>query len=543
MKKKTVRWFLIGIMLTTLFLSACQNATPEEPEVIEEVAAEVDYNPDDSPPLRLAVTRPTQLNPLMNGNDSLYQVYHLVFESLITFDEAFDVEPLLAESWEVDELGLSVTFQLRENITWHDGEPFLPEDVIFTVQVLKEKAASIQYPNLYVNNIQQISDVRKTGDHSVRITFTRPFSNALETLVFPILPQHLFAGGNRNLLNTAQFPMVGTGRYQVANFDASRSMKLEYYPAYWGRKPYIEEIDITIVPDKEAQLSLFESGEIDLVEPMSVDWLKYTDQEKVSGFTYPSTQYEFIGFNFRLESWKNRELRQAVSHALDRESIINTIFFGHGSVTNVPMQPASWLYEEESGTAAFDPERARELVAEALLPEDAVFTLLTNAENPMRVKTAEVIADSLEEAGLAVAVEALGWNELQERLAAGEFDMVLTGWHFSMIPDLSFAFHSTQEEMGNFIGYQNEAMDQLLETAFAAPNRARKEEAWHRIQQHIAAELPYVSLFYKEYAVLYRTTLRGELTPIQFNIFRGIETAYLIRPRDEAAEASENEPR
>jgi peptide/nickel transport system substrate-binding protein len=104
-----------------------------------------------------------------------------------------------------------------------------------------------------------------------------------------------------------------------------------------------------------------------------------------------------------------------------------------------------------------------------------------------------------------------------------------------VIPDLSFAFHSTQTGAGNMINYQNEEMDRLLETAFSAPNEREKKEAWNRLQDHITSELPYISLLFKEHAVMHQATLKGELQPTQFNIFRGIETSYLIRTRDNTA--------
>lgn len=525
----------LALLLAVMNLTACQTPATEIPEEVSEETADLNYNPADSPPLRLAVTRPMRMNPLLNDNDTLFQVYHLIFEGLITFDHEMKPEPLLAESWELDPQGMSVTFHLRSNVTWHDGEAFGPDDVVFTFQVLREQAANLTYPNLYVNNLQQVSDVRKAGDNAVRFTFTRPYSNALESLAFPVLPQHLFTGSNRSRLTSGQFPLVGTGRYQVESFEASRLMKLHYYPNYWGRKPYIEEIDITIVPDHQAQLSLFESGEIDLVEPLTVDWIKYTDHETVSGITYPSTQYEFIGFNFRQEIWHNRNLRQAVAHAIDRNAMMKHIFFGHGYLTDVPVLPISWLYHGEPLRYTHDVTEARRLVESVELPESAIFTLLTNEENLQREKTANAVAEAMAEVGITIEVETVPWNVFQERLAAGQFDLVLSGWHFSMIPDLSFAFHSTQESGGNFIAYENETIDQLLESVFAAPGEAQKLERWQQLQQELLQEVPYVSLLFKEHAVLHRTSLKGELSPNQYNIFRGIENAYLIPRREEAA--------
>ncbi len=546
MKKWTLIWSMMVLLIITLSLSACEQQPPEEVEVQEEVVIE-DYKPEDSLPLRLAITRPTQLNPLLNANDTLYQVYHLIYESLVSFDENMDLVPLLAESWELDDSGSRVTFNLRQDVTWHDGELFKPEDVVFSFQVLRNHMNAIEYPNVYTTNLQQISDVRITGDNSVTFTFTRPYSNALETLVFPILPQHVFASTNDALLTSNDFPIIGTGRYQLEEYDASREMTLRYYASYWGRKPYVDEIDISIVPDREAQISMFENGEIDLVEPVAVDWLKYTDNEQVKGISFPSSHYEFIGLNFRDELWQQKDLRQAIDRSIAREDIINAIYFGHGTATKVPVHPISWLYkqseamEDETEAEETEVDETVESIEIITLPEETEFVLLTNSENPLRMKTAETIVPALEEIGLKVRVEAVPWDEMQDRLLTGDFDMVLTGWHFSLIPDLSFAFHSTQESMGNFIGYSSEDMDSLLEAAFFAPNRQEKEMAWHSIQDYLQEELPYISLFYKEKAVLYRTTLRGELSPTQYNIFNGIETAYLIKPQESVANNDEEQ--
>lgn len=540
MKKTTLRWAMMVILLSALALSACDQQPTEEVDAPEEEMIE-DYNPEESLPLRLAITRPTQLNPLLNTNDTLYQAYHLVYESLVAFDENMDLEPLLAESWEIDESGSRITFNLRQNVTWHDGELFKPEDVVFSFQVLRNQINSIEYPNLYVTNLQQVSDVRKTGDNSVTFTFTRPYSNALETLVFPVLPQHLFANVNDAKLGSDDFPIVGTGRYQVSEYDASREMKLRYFPSYWGRKPYIDEINIRIVPDRQAQISMFENGEIDLVEPEAVDWVKYTDNDQVKGIRFPSSHYEFIGFNFSDERWHHKELRKAIDLALPREDIINAIYFGHGAATKVPVHPVSWLFKQPETMEEPGMSEAMEMMESILLPEDKSFVLLTNTENPLRVKTAETIASTLEALELTVLVEPVDWEEMQARLADGNFDMVLTGWHFSLIPDLSFALHSTQGAMGNFISYSSEEMDGLLETAFFAANRENKKMAWQHIQGYLEEELPYISLFFKDKAVLYRTTLRGELAPTQYNIFNGIETAYLIKPRAAVSETVENQ--
>ena len=531
MKKKLFVGLIVIVVLAVGVFSGCQE-NESDPVDHEPTDEEIVYNPEDSLPLRLAVTQPTALNPLFNGNESLFQLNHLIYESLITFDEHMNVEPLLAESWEMDEDSRSVTFRLRDNVQWHDGEPFVPEDVVFTFQVLREMGEHVAYPNVYAGNLNQVADVRKIDEHQVRFSFTRPYSNALETMVFPILPHHRFTGTERRLLQSDDFPMVGTGRYRVDEYEVSRSIRLHYFPGYWGQKPYIDRIDVQIVPDRQALISLFENGKIDMVEPVTVDWEKYTDNESVEGVSYPSTHFELIGFNFENPWLQERSLRQAVAHSINRETLLEQVYFGHGTLTDVPFPPHSWLYPQEELRYVHDIDRAQGLLAELDLPEDFSLRLLTNSGNPLREKAAEQIAEFMETIGIAVELEILEWNDVQERLSERDFDLVLTGWQMSMLPDLSFAFHSTQLDDGNFIGYVSEPMDVLLENAFTASNKDEKNQRWNDILDYVREEIPYATLFFKEHALLYRTTMRGDLSPTHFNIFRGIETAYLIGPRE-----------
>ncbi len=529
------KWFiaLCLLMITSLLFFGCQDTSTEQDETDTDHAAEIEINPEDSGPLHFAVIRPDNLNPLFNGNQSLTQMYHLVYESLVTFDDQLEMMPLLAKEWEWDERGHSILFTLRQDATWHDGEPFVPEDVIFTINSMKDQLNQLEYPFVHANIINQISDVRKVDDHQVRISFNRPFSSGLEAMVFPVLPHHVFAESGRGLLNSEDFPIIGTGPYHVVEYDKTRSFQLNYFDAYWGETSYIKEIFVSVVPDREAAMSMFESGEIDLVEPLSIDWTKHTDRDEITGKSFLSNRYEFIGFNFDHEWLSQKELRKAIAYAIDREQILQKLYFNHGKIIDTPVFPESWLNQMDDIKYSYDANQAASMIGEMEIPEGTVFTLLTNEDNQLRVATAQVIAEFLTAAGLETEIETVPWEQLQERTDEGRFDMILTGWHLSVLPDLSFAFHSTQINDGNFIGYQNDVMDEILENIFAASNQNQKKQEWLRFQEFFVEEMPYVSLFFKDHAILHRETLRGDLRPNVYSIFRGIETTYIVTPAEE----------
>lgn len=514
-------------------LLACQDSSTEQEEEQTDQTTEIEVNPEDSGPLHFAVTRSDTLNPLFNGNPSLTQMYHLIYESLVTLDENHEVVPLLAKEWEWDESGQSIVFTLRQDVKWHDGEPFVAEDVVFTVNAMKRQLNQLEYPFVHADIINQISDVRKIADHQVRVSFSRPFSSGLEAMVFPVLPQHVFADTGQNLLNSDKFPILGTGPYRVKKYDKTRSFELNAFDGYWGKKPYIKEMFVTVVPDREAAMSMFESGEIDLVEPLSVDWTKHTDRDEVTGKSFLSNRYEFIGFNFDHEWLSQKELRQAIAYAIDREQILQKLYFNHGIISDTPVSPESWLNQMEEIKYEYNVDLAESMIKEMEIPEGTTFTLLTNEDNPLRVATAQIIAESLTAMGLETEMEAVAWEQLQERTKEGSFEMILTGWHLSILPDMSFAFHSTQKADGNFIRYENDRMDEVLQDIFAAIEPNQKKKEWLKFQELFVEEMPYVSLFFKKHAILHRETLRGDLRPDVYNIFRGIESAYIVTPMEQ----------
>ena len=250
-----------------------------------------------------------------------------------------------------------------------------------------------------------------------------------------------------------------------------------------------------------------------------------------------------------------RTLRKAIAYGIDRQAIIQNLYLGHGTQIDVPIHPDSWLISDKANTYGYNFELAKRDIDKlgwADIDEDGILedeegnkislNLLTNTYNLMRLRTAEFIKEDLEKLGIGVniipvkektddiTVEDIEvqWEEINNHLLSGDFDMVLLGWQLSIIPDLSFAFHSSQIDYNtNFIRYSNETMDQLLETTFLDGNRQNKTVNYDKLQSHIVEDLPYISLFFKNKALLIDSKIIGDLDPTFFNPYRGIERAYI----------------
>ncbi len=537
MNKKRFILFMIFIML---FFTACTKEMNQEGEAPPEEVAEENLEPIEGGSFKLSVTRFNTINPLFNNEPSLKQVHQLIYEGLVAFDQELNIKPMLAQGWTISDDGQSIDFVLRKDVKWHDGEAFTAEDVIFTYQVIKGNMQQIKNTSIYQMSLQHISDMRAVGDGVVRVTFTRPFSNGLEVMTFPILPKHLFEGANRSKLADDSFPIIGTGPFQLAEHQRMKELKLTRNSQYWAKKPYIEAVEVVIVPDREAQISLFDNGDIDFAQPLSIDWARFADNKNSNVYEYVSNNLEFLGFNFKNQLLQDKNIRKAIAFGVDRHKIVKNIYLNHGTVTDVPINPHSWLYNQESLQHGYDIEKAQEILesqgyqrsstTEWRTGEDNKplhFKLITNSNNLLREKTAYFIQEELAALGIEIEVVLLEWEEFNKAIDKRDFDMILGGWELSHVPDLSFAFHSSQTDRTNFISYQDEKMDELLVKAFSAPSREEKYECYQELQQHIAEELPYFNILFQNGAVMAKDKIKGDLVPHHQNHFNNVSEWFI----------------
>lgn len=293
---------------------------------------------------------------------------------------------------------------------------------------------------------------------------------------------------------------------------------------------------------------------------IGVNWEKYAQNDRIKALEFVSANYEFLGFNFSKEIFhgeKGESIRRAIAYAIDRQTIIEKLYLGHGTQVDVPIHPDSWLLSEKANTFGYNLDLAKEelkklkwkdLDGDGILEDEngqvVNFNILTNTYNPMRFRTAELIKEDLIKLGINIIINPESkkdditvedveqqWTEINETLATGEYDIALLGWQLSVIPDLSFAFHSSQISYNtNIIHYTSENMDKQLMDAFLIGTREEKLKAYDELQSIIVKELPYISLLFKNKALLIDTKIVGDLQPTFFNPYNGIDKCYI--PKD-----------
>ena len=550
--------FLILILLTSC--NIVENISQTEDDSLEESFDSSEFEPEYGGHIILPITKINSLNPLTVNNESYFYFSKLIFESLFDFDKNFNVIKELAEDYTFKSDNV-VSIRLKDNVYWHDGEKLRAEDVAFTINTIKYANNETAYKKMWkefvgdysYSNLNRIVDAKVIDDLTIEIWFDNGVGNKLEILTFPIIPRHKFVDGAENVqayqkaLNEENYIPVGTGPYKFVSFQKSKSIELVYNEDYRKGRPYIEKITGKILRDKDLVLTAFEAGQVDIALSTGFDWDKFNENTSVRIIEFVSQGCEFLGFNFRKEFFNKygAELRKAIAYGIDRQAIIESVFFGHATQSDLPIHPDSWVLSGSSNIYGFNMDKARQELEKLGWEDrdldgyyededgkDITLRLITNSYNPLRQKTADLIVENLNQLGIHVVKDypdnipdnltekdiAEQWNNVKEKISKGDFDIALLGWNLSPVPDLTFAFP--------YIGYNNDVMNEAL-AQLNSSNEEGKLKAHERVQSIILQDLPYISLFFKNQALLINNKIRGNIDPTFYDIYRNIEEWYI----------------
>ncbi|TCK98201.1 peptide/nickel transport system substrate-binding protein [Natranaerovirga hydrolytica] len=537
---KTTRNLLIVILLViSLAFVGCQendiigedngNGTQDEGDNRVEIP-----DPDFGGTIQLSITNPETLNPIQNKDRDIDQFLQLVYEPLFVLNEEEKPVPNLIETYTISDSGTYIDIKLKENLHWHDGEPIVAGDIIFTYEALRAADLDVVYKKC-VENIARMS---KLDEDEVRVYFNQESILNVYAFLFPIIPEHYYEGNLNNDSNASMSP-VGSGMYQFDAFVSNNSIELSRNDNWLGGDIYIDKVIGNVIHDNDAKAESFKQNLTHVFNPSILNWQNYSDREKIKTMTYTTYYYDFIGFNFDNNVLDNQGIRQAIAFAIDREAIVNTLYVGNGVVSDVPLHPNSWLGESIDNHYALDVEEASNLLEqngwsekneEGILTSGAStlsFDLLVNQNDSIKLELANLIEEQLHDIGIEIIVNPVDYESYQNALMEGNYDMVLGAWKLSPIPDLSFAFHSDSNPQYNFINYSDPQMDSLLNNAYRSFNEEDALTAYDELLSYIQTELPYFSLFFNDSATFLGQDVFGELKPNTYNVYKDFNHLYM----------------
>lgn len=418
----------------------------------------------------------TSLDPHQGKETPAVQVNTQIFDTLVTVDpETNEVVPQIAESWEqMDDQ--TYVFKIREGIKFHDGSDLTAEDVKFSLDRARNSAAVS-----YIVNF--IEEVTVDDDHTVTVKTTAPYAPTLRNLAIPfaaIVPKAVVeADENAFILNP-----VGSGPYKFVEWNQGDHVTLKAFDDYYAGKPETENLIMKVIPETSQRTIALETGEVDLAYDLAVnDIPKVNSDDKLTVYEIPSLTCWYVSMNMNKKPFDNPKVREAMSMAIDRQTIIDTINAGSGQTADSIIAPAVFGYYS-TGVKEYNPTKAKELLAEAGYPNGFSTTLWVN-DNQSRIEMCQAMQAMLLEVGVQCNLEVLEFGSFISRTTAGDHDLAYFGWTTSS-GDADYSYysleHSTQQgAAGNRSFLADPDVDKLIEEARSNTNEEERKELYKEL--------------------------------------------------------------
>lgn len=448
------------------------------------------------------------LVPILASDGASSQVCGLIFNGLVKYDKDLSLVGDLAEKWEVLDDGLVIIFHLKKGIKWHDQVLFTAADVEFTYKSLIDPA--IRTP--YSGDFEKVKSFEVLDDYTIKITYKESFSPGLASWGMGIMPQHILENEDLNVTEFSRSP-IGTGPYKLTTWKTQESIVLDSNKDYFEGRPYIDKCVFRIIPDGATMFLELQTKGIDYMGLSSLQYARQTGtdffKKQYNKFRYQGFSFTYMAYNLKDQKFSDLRVRQAINYAIDRQELIDGVLLGMGTECTGPFAYRSWAYNKEIQSVGFDPNKSLELLAQAgwKFNENGVlekngeifqFTIITNQGNDERKRAAEIIQKRLNKIGMQVKIKIVEWSAfINDFVNQRKFETLLLGWSMSLDPDIYDIWHSSKTKLGefNFIGFENNEVDALLEQGRREFNQEKRKQIYNRVHQIIYNEQPYLFLY------------------------------------------------
>jgi peptide/nickel transport system substrate-binding protein len=469
--------------------------------------------------VRSLSNEPETLNPILahDAYESIINYHSGIVEGLVNRDnDNPDVyEPVLAATWEESPDHLEYAFHLRSGVKWHDGRSFTVDDVRYSYEIMMATTTLAPHMQLYYKDVESLEVV---DEDTVRFRMKKPYFLAFDMLSgIPIVAKHVFDDGTDfNTHGAARHP-IGTGPYRFVKWDTGQQIVLERNPDYWRKDEpiaYLDRFMFRLITDPQASLTALKSGDIDFTGLTPTQWSKQTGsktfEEKFNKVDFFVPAYNYIGWNMRRPPFDDRRVRLAMTHLVDRERYLKTIFRGLGRVTTGTFYIFSPYYNNDVEPWPYDLGRAAELLAEAgwkdtdnngVLDKDGKpfrFEILIRNDSPDTDKLVAGIQEEMKLVGIEMTIRKLEWASFLDRVKNWKFDATILGWSLGYEQDPYQLWHSSQADMvgsSNSVGFKNAEADELIEAARTEFDRNKRIAMYQRFHEILHEEQPYTFLY------------------------------------------------
>lgn len=499
---------------------------------------------------------PKYINPLLSQTaDVDKDLSALIFSGLLKYDSNQKIAPDLAEKYEISQDQKNYTFYLKDKLWWQDEEKLNADDIIFTIQDIKNR----DFKSPLWSSFNAV-EVEKLDDKTIKFKLTEPYSPFLSLLSVGILPRHMWEDIEPATAGLADYNLtspIGSGPFKAKSFVKDKSGKIKSYTLernenYYGQKPYLDKITFAFFDSKEDAFLALKNKTIEGLSFLTFEQKEeLAKKESLNFYTLKIPQYTALFINQKNNLLKNKNFRQALAYSLDKEKIVSQNLAGNAELIKGPILPGFVGYKEDLKIYEYDPAKAKKAIEslgwQKLKPEDKFYKkkvgkeetelklTLTIINKELNQRLAQAIKNYWEDVGVKIEIKPIESAEAQEKIFhAHDYEILLYGENLGLDADLYPFWHSSQIAGSGFNLSQlaNKEADKILEEARATTDLKARHDKYVYFQNILTEEIPAVFLYRPVYYYAVDKKIKGlNLDNIYIadspDRFNGIENWYI----------------
>lgn len=465
------------------------------------------------------------LNPIGVRTIGANYLQSCIYDGLVTNSPSWDeVEPALAETWDVSEDALTYTFHLRQGVLWHDGTPFTSADVLFTYKTLLTKAVGSIYatkllsiagaPEFFDGTATEISGLAAPDDNTVEFTLAAPSAPFVFSILstHSIIPEHVWSSVSPEELTkpgTWESGQIGTGPFKFSTYEPDSFLELVRHDTAWRGAPLLDRIlFVHVGTTPEANAASLENGDLDYAIVPATEFERLSSVSSLVMATKPVYNIRFLSVNVAKPYLSDKRVRQAIAHAIDRPGICAEILTYSSKPTD-SLSPSEKWANANVPTYPYDPEKAKALLAEAGWDANQELVLSFYYQDQPHADAMAIVQQQLSEIGIKATVNLIDGSTVQSYYYDdAEFDVLMGGYGVSPdFDEFSNVFVSTAiwPAGQNAMKYSNPRVDELFIEGRATTDEAARKTIYDELQLILGDELPWIPFYNLQLAAGFST--------------------------------------
>jgi ABC-type transport system substrate-binding protein len=464
---------------------------------------------------------PVTMDPAHATDGETFNATVQVYDRLVQFKYgSTDIEPALAERWDISKDALKYTFYLRKGVKFHktsyfkEEAEFTADDVVFSIKrqfdsenpYYRVGGPFAYWLSMDMNNI--VKDVIKEDNYTVVILLKKPDATFLSNMAMDFMSilskkyaDYLY---KQKRMGEIDRKPIGTGPFIFNRWIKDDRLIFDANKEYWGGRPFVDKLIMKVIPSNSVRAAELKTGQIHIMDLPSYEELNNLKNDKnIKLMQQEGLNVAYLAFNMEKKPFDNPLVRKAIYMAINRKGIIDSVYSGYGVVAKNPIPPVMWGYNDKIDEYKYDPVQAKKLLEQAGFEKGFKTTLWTMSAArpylPSGRKVAEIIQADLKKIGIDVDIISYDWTTFLEKTYYGEHEMALMGWTGDNGDPDNFLYvllssKAADKPAQNIAFYRNKAFDDLLEQAKIITDRGERAKLYYKAQEIFHNDTPWVPL-------------------------------------------------